>query len=104
MTLRWNWRHPVGGEPMTRILVPHMLTREDLACLLIARLGPDAACDLEDLPRRKAEEAIREQLLIRPDAMHRWQENYAAEAAPDGEGPLSVDEVLQWARKQVARL
>lgn len=104
MTLRWNWKRPGDGEPMTRILVPQMLTREELAWLLIARLGPDTRDDLEDLPRRKAEAAIREQLGLNPDRMHDWEAWYAAEAAQDEEDPLSVDEVLQWARKQVARL
>ena len=55
-----KWRR--GDEPLARVRVEYLLTRDDLAGLLISALQPDTYDDLRDLTPVETEKAVRQAL------------------------------------------
>lgn len=98
MVLRWNWKRKGDDEPITRIMIPHYLTRGDLTELLIIRHGPTIEDDLMELSKTRILRLIRLQLRLDPTARHHWRDLY------EPEDDLTESEVWGWAVVQVAKL
>lgn len=93
-------RYRRGGEPAARVREEWVLTRAELAGLLITGLEPGQYGDLRELTRTEIEAAIRQVLSTRADKRHWWGDLYRDEY----DGEPTADEVEKWAMAQISKL
>jgi hypothetical protein len=104
MAIKWgSWvRTYQDGTtaPLACIRVAHYLTRDEMAGALIVALAPEYLEDItKDLPKKKTEKVIREQLESNASAGNYWKSEYIGTGTE-----LGYVEVLEWALRQVDRM
>lgn len=98
--IRFNWKRKSDGEPLAKVRVEHLLTRQDMAHLLAAKVRPFDQESMREMSRQEIDTAIRDQLWQNPDGRHWWTDDYSEEYPHE----VTADEVLEWAERQVAKL
>jgi hypothetical protein len=98
--IRFNWKRQSDGTPVAKISVQHVVSRNKAASLFIAYTRPREESDLRNYSKAHIEHCIRSQLRDNPDRADFWGDEYDEKYGSD----LSVDRVLEWAQRQVARL
>ncbi len=92
----FNWKRKSDGEPLAKIRTEHLLTRDQMACALLAygHINPEDE-DLPELTRDEVEKRIRHQLTWNREALDWWADNYQFEHR---------EMLEEWAKRQAAKL
>jgi len=98
--IRFGWKRRSDGEPMARVRVEWLLTRDDMAGLLLAKRSPFTHDELTEMAKAEIEQAIRDQLWDNAGEGNFWSDNYA-EGYQHG---VTQDEAWEWAMRQVKKL
>jgi len=98
--IRFSWKRRSDGEPMAKVRAEWLLTRDDMAGLLIARILPTAHEELAEMTRGDIEEAIRTQLWDCADRRNWWRDEYAEDYLRE----VTQGEAWEWAMRQVRKL
>jgi hypothetical protein len=98
--IKFNWKSQKDGTPLAKVSVQHVLTRDRAANLLIAGARPREPKDLVNYSKAHIELCIRSQLRDNAERADFWGDEYAEEYGSE----LSVEQVLAWAQRQVAKL
>lgn len=98
--IRFSWKRRSDGEPMARVRVEWLLTRDDMARLLLAKRSPFTHGELTEMTKAKVEQAIRDQLWDNASQSNFWSDNYPESYQHE----VTQDEAWEWAMRQVRKL